>query len=232
MSEHRTPGMPLAQQSERLFFVRELTGFLPGSFDELFAAEGILLSEDEGGVAGHLGEIMTHQDRLKHQLEMSSKEEDVRRGHGINPENAARAVVRRYISYYRSAQVIGRSLKLLSDDVKSVPNPKLSLGEEVNPHQSGAKALLQFIELRNLVQTPPLEVTVSPLEINYFGHSEAEVECIESLAGKATIAEARLAVVAAIANHQRRQSFWRNSLEELKGSRIAGALVARALTPA
>jgi hypothetical protein len=224
--------MTIAKQSERLFFVHELAGFLPGSFDELFAAEGILLSEGEGGVAGHLGEIMTHQDRLKRQLEMSSKEEEVRRGRSMNPETTARAVVRRYISYYRSAQVIGRSLNLFNEDVKLVPNPKLSLGEEINPHQSGAKALLQYMELRNLVQTPPLEVAVSPLEINYFGHSETEVEYIESLAGKATIAEVRVAVVAAIANHQRRQSFWRSSLGELEDSRVVGSLVTRALTTA
>lgn len=230
--QRQSTEMPKAEQSERLFFVREQAGFLPGTFKELFDTEGVLLSEAEGGVSGHLGEIVTHQARLKLQLEMSSQEAEVRRGHGMNPESAAHAVVERYIRYYRSAQTIGRSLKMLNNGVKAIPNPKIALSEEISPHQTGVKAVLQYVELRNLVETPKFEFAISPLEIHYFGHAEDHLKYIEQLAGKTTIADVRLAVVGGIANHERRRQFWRDSLGELKDSRIVGSLVARALTTA
>lgn len=173
-----------------------------------------VISSKIAGVSQHLHEIYRHQQSTG----------------AKNPHNAVVAVSREYIANYRSAVTLSKQLGSLALWVADVPNPKISLMDEIRSISSEHRAYVRYMDLKSVYSKSPSsnDVISHVLDYSYFSKNLETERYIASRLGQITINMARKSVVDSAKDQQNRATFWLDTLGQIKNHRIAGPIISNA----
>jgi hypothetical protein len=200
----------------RLIMVRDREQFLPVNLNELTEALSLgSYPARQGGAARHLNEILLHQKKA---------ETD-------DPNRAVRSVATEYVSYYRSAKLGAEQLTVLSEDVREVYNPNLSLDMALGLDHVGLAGMVRFMDLRKVAsQQYVKDGEINPLLIDYTDQRRVNtMRYIANILKNLRIGDIRSIVPLSLEDQKHRSNFWHERLVESSRHATARPIVERAL---
>ncbi|HEY5268415.1 MAG TPA: hypothetical protein VII94_04750 [Candidatus Saccharimonadales bacterium] len=201
----------------KLAMVQGKEGFLPVSLHELREALelGSNYPAKQGGAARHLNEILLHQKRADTD----------------DPGRAVRSVANKYVSYYYSSKLLTEQLSDLSDEVREIDNPHLSLEITLGLDRIGLAGMVRFMDLRRVVFKQAVKnQEINPLLTDYIDSPKVETaHYIASVLKDLRVGNIRDVVVLSVKDQENRSKFWRERLVESARHATAKPIVMRAL---
>lgn len=204
----------ISSYSDKQEIISGVAGFYAPNKRELSESLTVIFSRVTG-VTQHLDEIHRHQQSLG----------------AKNPQSAVMAITREYIANYRSAITLSKQLGGLALWVADVPNPKISLLDEISSISSEHRAFVRFVDLRSVYsKTSQSNDAISHvLDYSYFSKNLETEKYLTSRLGEITINMARKSVVDSLNDQQNRAIFWLDTLSRIKNHRVAGPIIGNAV---
>lgn len=204
----------ISSYADRQEIVGEVAGFYAPSKRELSESLTVISSRVTG-VNQHLHEIQRHQQSLG----------------AKNPQSAVIAVTREYIANYRSAVTLSKQLGSLALWVADIPNPKISLMDEISSISSEHRAFVRFLDLKNVYSKIPTsdDAISQVLDYSYFSKNLETEKYLTARLGQITINMARKSVENSFKDQQNRAIFWLDTLGRIKNHRVAGPIISGAI---
>ena len=201
----------------KLAMVQGKEGFLPVNLHEL--REALELGSNypvkQGGTARHLNEILLHQKRADTD----------------DPGRAVRSVANKYVSYYSSSKLLAKQLSSLSDEVREIDNPHLSLGITLGLDYIGLAGMVRFMDLSRVVsQQVVKDEEINPLLTDYI--DSPKIETAHYIAGvlkDLRVGDIKNVITLSVKDQENRSKFWRERLVESARHATAKPIVMRAL---
>jgi len=193
--------LPTLDRFQRIEVLSRVEGFLPATKPEQVEALALESYRDvPGGAAKHISEIVRRQHK-------NGTEEPIVTG---------RRVVHDYIGYAKDAQVSGKALTDLADEL-DYANPELILDRVVTAEHPGMVKFLRFFDLSVLRDDKGFgALGYDPQSFPYNTENRGIMFYVGEAVGRWTVHQVRTHLPDAIESEENRAEFWTWPLQDVE----------------